>query len=245
LVTGDSHGAEGGWLGSSVSGLTLMSKVVAAAYSYEKPAGYFSCPRAELVPLVPRTASRVLEAGCGEGEFARSLRAARQPSRLEIVGVELCEGPARRAASVLDTVIVGNVEQLDLPYEDYFDCVVFADVLEHLIDPWRMIRRARKFLRRDGHIVASIPNVQHWTVVADLMIGNWKYCDFGLMDSTHLRFFTRRSIKALFNSNAFEVRYLAPRIESGRAKMAHVVTAGLADPFLARQYFVVASRNDD
>jgi O-antigen biosynthesis protein len=217
----------------------------AVAYTYVKPEGYFSCPRTELLPLVPPTASRVLEVGCGEGEFARSLRAARQPSKLEIVGVELCKGPAQRAANVLDTVLVGNVEQLDLPYEDYFDCVIFADVLEHLIDPWKMLSRARRLLRREGCIVASIPNVQHWTVLANLMLGNWEYCDFGLMDNTHLRFFTRKSIKTLFNSSGFKLRHLAARIESGRGKFTHMVTAGLADPFLARQYLVVASRKDD
>jgi O-antigen biosynthesis protein len=221
-----------------------MSNIV-AAYTYVKPEGYFSCPRTELVPLVPRKALRVLDIGCGEGGFAQSLRAARQPSRLEIVGVELCEGPAQRAASVLDTVIVGNVEQLDLPYEEYFDCVVLADVLEHLIDPWRLVRRVRRFLRRDGHVVASIPNVQHWAVLAGLMVGNWEYCDFGVMDRTHLRFFTRKSIKALFNSNGFELTCVIPRVESARAKMAHVATAGLADSMLARQYLVVASRKDD
>jgi len=221
-----------------------MSDVV-EAYTYVKPQGYFSCPRGELVSLVPRTASRVLDVGCGEGEFARSLRNEWQPSKLEIVGVELCETPARLAASILDRVIVGNIEQLELPYEDYFDCVIFADVLEHLIDPWKMMSRARRLLRRGGHVVTSIPNVQHWSVLAGLILGNWEYQDFGLMDTTHIRFFTRKSIKALFNSHGFEITHLTPRLESGRRRMAHLITAGLADGFLARQYSVVALRKDD
>jgi len=65
------------------------------------------------------------------------------------------------------------------------------------------------------------------------------------MDITHLRFFTRKSIKTLFNSNGFELRHLTARLDSGKGKMAHIVTAGLADPFLAQQYLVVASRKDD
>jgi hypothetical protein len=77
------------------------------------------------------------------------------------------------------------------------------------------------------------------------MIGNWEYCDFGVMDRTHLRFFTGKSINSLFKSNGFELRYMKPRIESGRARIAHLATAGLADPFLARQYFLVASRKDE
>ena len=217
---------------------------VATVCTYIKPEGYFSCPRTELLPLVPAAASRVLEIGCGEGEFSRALRAARQQSRLEIVGVELCEGPAQRAASALDTLIIGNVEQLELPYEDYFDCVVFADVLEHLVDPWRMLSRARRLLRRDGTVVASIPNVQQWAVLRDLMMGKWEYQEFGIMDNTHLRFFTRKSIVKMFASTGFEVRHSHSRIESWKGKVLHLVTGGLADPFLARQYFLTAVRKD-
>jgi len=213
---------------------------VAAAYSDDKPNGYFSCPRSDLIPLVPSNASRILEIGCAEGGLARSLRLARPASKLEIVGVELFESAAEKAAAVLDRVIVGNVEQIDLPYENYFDCVIFADVLEHLVDPWRMLRRAKTLLRRDGVIVASIPNVQHSRVLINLFFGRWEYEQFGIMDSTHLRFFTRKSIDTLFQSTGYELRRVSGLLGSTRVKLMHFATAGLADPFVTRQYLIVA-----
>jgi 2-polyprenyl-3-methyl-5-hydroxy-6-metoxy-1,4-benzoquinol methylase len=222
----------------AASATVRPSNDVAAVYFDAKPNGYFSCPRSELIPLVPPDASRILEIGCGEGNFAKALRAARP--ELEIVGVELCESAARTASSVLDRVIVGNVERIDLPYEDYFDCVIFADVLEHLVDPWRMLRRAKNLLRREGAIVASIPNVQHSRVLINLILGRWEYEEYGIMDSTHLRFFTRKSIRSLFTSTGYELRHVSGLLGSTRVKLMHFATAGLADPFVTRQYLVVA-----
>jgi O-antigen biosynthesis protein len=208
-----------------------------------KPQGYFSCTRPELEPLIPARATRILEIGCGEGGFARTLRAARPTAKLEIVGVEAVESAGRIAAGVLDRLIVGNAEEVELEYEDYFDCVVFADVLEHLVDPWKMVRRARTFLRSDGSIVASIPNVQHWEVLANLLRGRWEYAQWGIMDRTHLRFFTRRSIGDLFAANGFTPRTITPLVGTTmRAQVVRLATAGLAVPFLARQYLVVADR---
>jgi 2-polyprenyl-3-methyl-5-hydroxy-6-metoxy-1,4-benzoquinol methylase len=215
----------------------------AAAIAEVKPQGYFSCSRPELEPLIPARATRILEIGCGEGGFARTLRAARPGSKLEIVGVEAHESAGRIAASVLDRLIVGNAEEVELEYEDYFDCVVFADVLEHLVDPWRMVRRAGMFLRNEGTIVASIPNVQHWEVLANLLRGRWEYAQYGIMDRTHLRFFTRRSIRDLFVSSGFIPRTIAPLVgTTARAQIVRFATAGLAVPFLARQYLILADQ---
>jgi 2-polyprenyl-3-methyl-5-hydroxy-6-metoxy-1,4-benzoquinol methylase len=182
-----------------------------------------------------------LEVGCGEGGFARTLRAARPGSKLEIVGLEASESAGEIASNVLDRLVIGNAEQVELDYENYFDCVVFADVLEHLVDPWKMLRRARTFLRGNGTIVASIPNAQHWSVLVDLIRGRWEYAQYGIMDSTHLRFFTKRSIRHLFVSTGFTPRTIVPLLgTSARAQIARLATAGLAVPFLARQYLVVA-----
>lgn len=221
------------------SNLSATEDVVAVSFK-DKPSGYFSCPRREIIPLVPAGASRILEVGCGEGKLAKALRGSRPASDLEIVGVEVCDAAAKTAATVLNRVMVGNVEQMELPYENYFDCVIFADVLEHLVDPWRMLRRARKLLRKDGVIVASIPNVQHSRVLINLLLGRWEYEQAGIMDSTHLRFFTRKSIIGLFKSTGYELRRLSAILGSKRVRLAHFATAGLVDSFLTRQYLVVA-----
>src|SRR5690349_17266679 len=160
-----------------------------SVYSRSKPDGYFSCSRPELTSLVPAHALRVLDVGCGRGEFARTLRASRSASKLEIVGLEWSRAAAEAARSALDKLIIGNIEEVALPYEDYFDCIVFADVLEHLIDPWSTLQRATSLLQKNGTVIASIPNVQHWSVIVNLLCGRWEYSEFGIMDSTHLRFF--------------------------------------------------------
>src|SRR5207248_8044297 len=208
---------------------------------YLKPDGYFSCTRRELIPLVPLTARRILDVGCAEGGFARSLRAARTGSQLEIVGVESCETAAEIATTAVDRLFVGNIEKLELGHESYFDCVIFADVLEHLYDPWKMLRRARTLLQHNGTVVASIPNVQHWSVLANLFRGHWEYTEYGIMDRTHLRFFTKRSISDLFTSTGFKIHMITALAgTTTRGKIALTATAGLLAPFLARQYLVVA-----
>src|ERR1700730_12448250 len=223
-----------------------LQNVAREVCTYVKPEGYFYSTRPELIPLVPPTAVRILDVGCGEGSFARSLRAARTGSKLEIVGVEFCESAAEIAASAVDRLFVGDAEQVELRYENYFDCVVFADVLEHLIDPWRMLRRTRTLLQSNGTIIASIPNIQHWSVLANLMRGHWEYSEHGIMDNTHLRFFTKKSIRDLFTSTGFRLRTIFPLLSTTtRVKLARTVTLGLAIPFLTRQYLVVAERNDE
>jgi O-antigen biosynthesis protein len=214
----------------------------ASAFTYAKPQGYFSCSRPELVALVPSNALRILDIGCGQGEFARTLRASRPACTLEIVGVEVSESAAETAAGAVDELIIGNVEQVALGYEDYFDCIVFGDVLEHLVDPWSMLRRAEGLLHSTGTVIASIPNVQHWRVIIDLMLGRWEYREFGIMDSTHLRFFTRKSIQSLFTEGGFVVRHILPLLVTQKAKIAHRIAGGFVDPFLTRQYVVVARR---
>jgi 2-polyprenyl-3-methyl-5-hydroxy-6-metoxy-1,4-benzoquinol methylase len=212
----------------------------ASVYTRSKPAGYFSCARPELTSLVPRQALRVLDVGCGRGEFARTLRASRSGSKLEIIGLEVSEEAAEAARSALDRLIIGDIEEVALPYEDYFDCIVFADVLEHLIDPWTTLRRANSLLHKNATVVASIPNVQHWSVIGNLLRGRWEYSEFGIMDSTHLRFFTRKSIQSLFTASDFVVRDMFPLLTTRKAKIANRVTGAFAASFLTHQYVVVA-----
>lgn len=208
----------------------------------EKPRDYYSHPRPELVPLVPSSVSRILEVGCGEGAFAAALRAAHLPQKLEIVGVENYQPAAALAACKLDTVYVGDIETLELPYESYFDCVVFADVLEHLVDPWATLVKIRKHVAVHGCVVASIPNVQHWRVISNLVRGSWDYTSEGILDRTHLRFFTRKSILRLFADTGYRVLSLHPFVANWKGKTFNRALGGLLTSFLAFQYFVVADR---
>ncbi|MFA6110350.1 MAG: glycosyltransferase, partial [Candidatus Latescibacterota bacterium] len=163
----------------------------------ELPA-YYRNSRPELAELVPASARRVLEVGCAAGELGRLLKS--QRPGIEVVGVERDPEAARLAGAHLDAVIRGDLETLpDLPYPaGHFDCLVCGDVLEHLRDPEAVLRRLLVHLHPDGSLVCSIPNVRHQSVLLNLMVnGRWEYRDEGLLDRTHLRFFTLAEIRAL------------------------------------------------
>jgi len=169
----------------------------------QKSEAYYRFPRAEVAALVPGGAQRVLSVGCGAGAMERTLKE-RIP---EVVGVEVHGPSAEEAARHLDRVIVGDVEALDLPFDEgYFDCIIYADVLEHLRDPGRALEAHRRLLRDGGKIVVSLPNVRFWSVLRMLVLrGDWAYQPIGLMDETHLRMFTARSARRLLLAAGYRV----------------------------------------
>jgi SAM-dependent methyltransferase len=113
---------------------------------------------------------------------------------------------ADRARRVLDAVYTGNADD-PLPNEwPAPDCVIFADVLEHLVDPWRTARKYRDLLRPGGTVVASIPNVAHRSVLGGLLRHRWDYDVQGILDRTHLRFFTRETALEMFEQAGFSIR---------------------------------------
>jgi 2-polyprenyl-3-methyl-5-hydroxy-6-metoxy-1,4-benzoquinol methylase len=155
-----------------------------------------------VVSLVPPGA-RVLEFGCATGYMSEVLR-----SRLacSVVGIEISAPAAEIARNHCERVIVGDAETLDFCEalgSDRFDVILFADVLEHLRDPGALLARVRPFLKEDGSVIASIPNVAHGSVRLALLAGEFRYRELGLLDDTHLRFFTRESIQDLFEANGY------------------------------------------
>ncbi len=166
---------------------------------------YFEFDRPELRALVPAGARRVLDVGCGAGALGAALRAERG---IEVVGVELDPGAAARAAERLDRVVEADLEAIvELPFEPgAFDAIVFGDVLEHLHDPHRLLRSLRPWLADDGALVCSIPNVGHWSVVLPLLVEDrWRYEDAGLLDRTHVHFFTLGEAVAMLGECGFAV----------------------------------------
>jgi len=167
---------------------------------------YFSHPRPEVRALVPPTARRVVDVGCGAGAMGAALKAERPG--LEVRGVEANPEAAARAAGVLDGVSVAPGDA-EMPGSwPAPDCVVLADVLEHMVDPWQALRRWRACLKHGGCIVVSLPNVAHASVVRELRRGRWDYVDEGLLDRTHLRFFTRATAVELVEAEGFEVEVM-------------------------------------
>lgn len=160
--------------------------------------GYYMGDRPELRRLVPADTRRVLEVGCAAGGFGAALKQERPD--MEVVGVEYNRKAALHAARRLDVVLQGSIDDMpDFPYpHGYFDCFVFGDVLEHLPDPEQTLINLLPYLKAGGHIVLSLPNVRHYEVVWDLLVnGKWTYLDAGILDRTHLRFFTYQEIVAM------------------------------------------------
>lgn len=178
-----------------------------------KPKGYFECERHEMLALVPGSALRLLDVGCGAGGFGGLFKA--KVAGREVWGVEPNEEVAEEARSRLDHVIVGGFPQCSGIPRRYFDCCVFNDVLEHMVDPWAALSVARTYLRANGVVIASIPNVRHLTVIYRLVVrGEWTYTPSGVLDATHLRFFTRKSMSQMFERSGYEItemRGLHPR----------------------------------
>jgi O-antigen biosynthesis protein len=171
----------------------------------ETQAGYYDHPRAALLDLFPVAPARLLDVGCGSGATA-ALAQERWP-QLETIGVEIVPEAAERAAARLDRVIVGSAETLDLAAAGIagVDGVILADVLEHLVDPWRFLERLRDVLTPAAMIVASIPNIANLWLLEELAAGRFDYTPDGLLDRTHLRFFTRRTIAQLFAGAGYAI----------------------------------------
>lgn len=169
-----------------------------------KPSAYFKFGRREVLSFIPTNTKSILEIGCGEGEFAANLKAERS---VHVTGIEPFEAAARIADSRLDRVLTMDVNQGLLELQNQlFDCIVCNDVLEHLADPWDILKRLRPLIAQGGVLVASLPNMRFMPVLKDLVLkSEWHYTDAGVMDRTHLRFFTKKSMHTLFQDAGYRV----------------------------------------
>jgi 2-polyprenyl-3-methyl-5-hydroxy-6-metoxy-1,4-benzoquinol methylase len=196
---------------------------------------------------------RVLDVGCATGFLARALA----ERGCTVSGLEFDAEAAEEARPHLEKLIIGDVETLDLAEafaDARFDVVVFGDVLEHLRDPLAALRNAHRVLADRGSIVASIPNVAHGSVRLALMAGRFDYQPLGLLDSTHIRFFTRASIEELFREAGMvpvDVRrttagFFDTPVPVAESELpAEVVDAVVADPESATYQFVLRAVADD
>jgi trans-aconitate methyltransferase len=159
-----------------------------------------------LLGLIPTSLNTVFEVGCGSGSFAKEYK--KRNSKCVYTGIELSSNYAEVARSSCDFVYSLNIEEQD----DFFwssvrnqECWVFADVLEHLIDPWKVLDRVTQALPVGGFVAISVPNVQHWSVQLSLARGAFEYQDSGLFDRTHLRWFTKSSIVHMLTSRGLNI----------------------------------------
>ncbi len=171
---------------------------------------YYEHERTELITLIPSSAKRILDVGCGSGMLGRALR--NKNNALYIEGIEVVQDII--PGSYYDKVHIGDVESifpLILASGKMFDCIIFADVLEHLVNPWKMVEISHDLLVNDGVVIASIPNVRYYYVLKQLILqGDWSYEQEGIMDQTHIRFFTLKTMRSMFESKNYSIISCVP-----------------------------------
>jgi len=195
--------------------------------------------RPDIEALVPPQTRALLDVGCGTGRLGASLKALGIP---RVVGVDLNPAAAEQARALLDEVVVADIERDELPFEDAsFDCIVYGDVLEHLVDPWATLDKQRRYLDPAGSVIVSIPNVAHWRNVLDVVRGRWEYTPSGMLDATHLRFFTWSGIEQLLDQAGYRIEHVKTPIARGsKSALLNRITRRRLEHLLVWRYVVVA-----
>ncbi len=191
------------------------------------------------------TNRRVLELGCATGYVSRLL----QQQGCAVTGIELDPDAAREAEQYCERVIVGDVQNPEVIRRagTDFQAILCGDILEHLPDPWQVLKTLRKILTTDGFVLVSMPNVAYWKMRWDLVRGRFEYQDFGLLDRTHLRFFSYHTFRKLAQDSGYRITQVVmndvgfpgsdlfrriPGIKRGSAAAAHRLAQWFPNLFL-------------
>lgn len=186
---------------------------------------------------------KVLDIGCYDGGLARRLI----EKNCEVVGIEINADLANKAKKYCNNVICDDVENIiNIPYENnYFDVILFADLLEHLKDPFSTIAKFNDYLKDDGYIIVSVPNIANWTIRIKLIFGNFEYEKDGILDETHYRFFTEKSIKQLVEDAGFNITLfdIVPIFLSSYLHKGQYLFSKIRPNLLAFQFIVMGKKN--
>lgn len=209
---------------------------------------YYSIERTEIISLISQGKEEefsVLEIGCGSGATLHKIQ--ELYPRAKVYGIEIEEDVVRENPYRLN-LIAGNIEQMELPYQKAsFDYIIFADVLEHLYDPEGALIKVKPYLKSRGFVISSIPNILHSSVMFPLLRGRFSYRNSGILDRTHLRFFTIAEIKQLLHDTGYtldQIGYSTGKEEHGqeadqlRKQINSLPGAAGEEQFHAFQYIV-------
>lgn len=208
---------------------------------------YFSRARTEIEPHLPVLVNRMLDVGCGEGATSAFIKSVRSVEWAG--GVEVDAAAAKRAEGRLDAVWCVDVEDFEFSRHvppASLDLILCLDVLEHLVDPWSVVKQLSALLAPNGRLVVSVPNIRNWKFVVKLLFrGDFHYRDAGLLDRTHLRFFVRQTAVELTEAGALSVKWIGnahPWKASDMRAILSRLSLGRLDDLMIKQYIVVAAR---
>lgn len=170
----------------------------------KKDKSYYGHTRPEMLTFVPKDAIRILEIGCGQGNFSSQLL----KNKVEVWGVEPDKNAAEIASKRLFKVLASTLDEaIDNLPNNYFDAIILNDVLEHLYYPWEDLKKLKNKLAKSGVVVSSIPNVRYSKNIFKLFfMKDWKYTESGILDNTHFRFFTKKSIKRMYVECGYSIQ---------------------------------------
>ncbi|MEA3305807.1 MAG: class I SAM-dependent methyltransferase [Candidatus Omnitrophota bacterium] len=202
-----------------------------------KNSKYYENDRKDIIALLPNEVKRVLNVGCGFGLMGKRLGEERG---IEVVGIENQEEAAGIARANINKLIVGDVENLKLPFEKgYFDCLIYGEILEHLKDPWKVLNKHTYYLKKDGWCIASIPNIAHYSIIKGLLSNKWEYKPSGILDKTHLRFFTIEGIRKMFKDAGYTIEEEKKYIRASKSKkLLNKLLLGRINHLLIEQYLI-------
>lgn len=206
---------------------------------------YYRHIRRELIEGIPAGKHRILEVGCAEGATGEGLKKSGCAS--EVVGIEMSSEAAAIAAERLDEVICGDLEKMTFHEscfaENSFDYIICGDVLEHLNNPWLQLQRLFNFLKPGGKIIVSLPNIRYYEISFQLVFrDDWTYTESGILDSTHLRFFTKKtSVQMLSKAGLSDVTCL-PLIQRRRDRIVQKGSFGLLAGLIAPQWVLTGTK---
>ncbi|MBC2722684.1 MAG: class I SAM-dependent methyltransferase [Desulfosporosinus sp.] len=201
---------------------------------------YYERCRRDAIAAVPPAAKRVLSVGCAAGKTEEVLI----KRGIEVVGVELNPKAAEIARERGLTVLEGDASEIDVAIAgELYDCVIYADILEHLPDPLAVLKRHMKSLKPGGIVYITVPNFRHYSVLWQLFVrGHIRYRDAGILDRTHLRITTRKMVLEWFDQAGLSVLSCRYSIWGRRYKLLSACLFGLAREFIANQIGLIARK---
>lgn len=202
---------------------------------------YYSNARVEIQALLPADFKSVLEIGCGEGNTLAWLRA-QQPDLL-CHGIEIVPEVAAVAQKRGLEIVVADVEKDGITFNNQYDLILCLDVIEHLKDPWAALKIFTSSLKPGGYLITSIPNVSHISILSNLIFHDeWSYTEDGILDSTHIRFFTGKTIIKLLASAGLQVQARQYKFLRKTHRNLNFLTFGIFKRFFTYQHLMLARK---
>ena len=215
-----------------------------------KDSSYYFQVREDLISLLPNnTTQKILEIGAGSGNTLVEIKERQLAS--EVVGIDIFAlENSHQKNPLIDNFIIANLETEELNLRtEYFDVILAGDVLEHLVDPWKVVEKVTKFLKKGGIFIISVPNIREISTISKILFGGGFNYDpeGGIMDKTHLRFFCKRNVNELFDKNDYKVISVQPILnvttKNSTRKTFNKMTFNVFEEFLTSQYIGSFQKN--